>query len=313
MVKKVLLTVIALIIISAVAGTFYFKNLMKAPANLLQVKGSSASVSISWTKNEYSDRAAMLVPVRIGEIPDTLYMQFDIGAIRSVLYNRPLADLAQRYPDVVQADIPYLNSFDVQLDKFHLTYDSVKNINFGRPIEWNNKEAKIIIGTLGADFLERTKTILDFRHSTAFFFKEVPDSIRTMEKAKFEFKERRVLIPAVVDGDQKKLMWDTGASSYDLITSKDNFHELAANPKDVIVHETNQLDRKLKVYSAKSNKKMTIGNGELLLNSVTYVEGFPWYIHAAFYFSGMEGMIGNNLFRDKLIYLDAEYEEFLVF
>lgn len=310
MAKKILIALIAILTLSSFGGYFYFKNMFKAPPNLITVNGSSAEVDITWTKTENSDRAGMFVPVKIKGVPENLYMQFDMGAVYSLVYNKPLSDLAEKYN--IQANTNFIKSLDVELNEMTVHFDSIKNINYGMPIDWNDKEKMIIIGTLGADFLERVKSVLNFKESRISFYQATPEFVKNKDLHDFQFEERRIMIDMAMDGETKTLMWDTGASAYNLITSESNYHTLANKPLNEMVEDSNQKKRKLKVYTATSDKKFMLGDQSLDIKSVTYVDGFPWYIKAMYYFSPMEGMVGNNLFRDKVIYIDPENEKLLL-
>ena len=312
MVKKILLGLTVIIIISSVGGFFYFKNMMKAPPNLLKVSGETATVNITWEANDFSDRAAMLIPVQIKGISEELYMQFDLGAPFSLMYNGPLSALEQKYPKAISTNGRYLKSMRLNIAGTQFDYDSIRNIHYGDTVLWTNANEKIIIGTLGTDMLERVETLIDFKKSKVFFFKQAPDTLRNLKKEKFEFDDRRILFNVTMDGESKKFMWDTGSSAYELITSKSSFYKLALNPEESIIHNQNQLTRELKVYTSRTNKIIGFGSQTFELNSVTYVEGFPWYIEAAFYLTGMEGMIGNNLFRNQAIYIDARNRNFVL-
>lgn len=310
MAKKILIALITILTLSSFGGYFYFKNMFKAPPNLITVNGSSTEVDITWTNSENSDRAGMFVPVKIKGLPENLYMQFDMGAVYSLLYNKPLSDLAEKYN--IQANTNFIESFEVELNEMTVHFDSIKNINYGKPINWDDKEKKIIIGTLGADFLERVKSVINFKESKLSFYQTTPDLVNGKDLHDFQFEERRIMIDMALDGETKTLMWDTGASAYNLITSESNYNTLASKPLNEQVEDANQLKRKLKVYTAASDKKFILGDQSLDIKSVTYVDGFPWYIKVMYYFSPMEGMVGNNLFRDKSIYIDPANEKFLL-
>ena len=312
--KKILLILFVFLLISAIGGFFYFKNAFKPLKNLSHVSGKNSRVDLVWNKGKFSDREGLLLPIKLPYAKEIFYMQFDLGAVYSVTYNTTIQSIRKKYQLPENSEENYFKNFSLTIDKLNVNYDSIKNLDFGKSINWDDTISKKIIGTIGADFIENVKAIIDFKNSKAYFSLTVPDSLKNHPFAtKFEFKERKVLIPTTVNGEKKTLMWDTGASAYDLITSKDNWEQMALNKESIKPHDANQLKRKLKVYTAKSDEKLSIGNSNLNLNTVTYIEGFPWYVKLAMRFSGMEGMIGNNLFKEQTLFIDAENENIILF
>lgn len=204
-------------------------------------------------------------------------------------------------------------NFQFMLGEMTVVFDSIPLLNYGNSIKEKDGDQKIIIGTLGMDLLEKAKVLINFTDSKVSFFTSPPDSLKDIPKTAFKFKERRVLMEANIAGESKTLMWDTGASAYNLITSKGNFHRWRNSNEPVDKHESNQLTRKISVYTAPTALKIDIAGNDLKVGTVTYVEGFPWYVKAMFLLSGMEGMVGNNLFIKNTIYLDCEQEQMKIY
>lgn len=314
LIKKVIVGGLTLLLITSLGGLVYFRSAFKAPRNLSHVAGVDSSVGISWQPEDFSAREGLYIPVTLPYAEGIFYMQFDLGAVYSVLYNTSVQSIRRKNGLVDTSAENYVKDFSVKVGGMDVKFDSILNLDYGKELDFQDTVSLKVIGTLGADFAENVKMILDFKKNEANFFFTTPDSlINHPRKINFEFKERKVLLPAVVDGEEKLLMWDTGASAYDLITSKKNWLDMASNPDRATPHDANQLKRKLKVYTAQSSKKIVLGPSVLDLKTVTYVEGFPWYIELAMQFSGMEGMIGNALFADRVIYLDPKDGDFILF
>ena len=312
--KKIGIGFLLFLLISSIGGYFYFKDAFKAPKNLVHVSGESSEINLSWNKGKFSDREGLFIPVKLPYAKETYYMQFDLGAVYSVTYNTAIQSIRKKYDLPDNTEENYFKEFSLELGNLNLKYDSIKNLDFGKSIDWEDTVSKKIIGTIGADFIEKVKAIIDFKNSKAYFSLVTLDSLKNNPLAtSFEFKERKILIPSKINGISKKLMWDTGASAYDLITSKDNWEQMALNKESIKPHDANQLKRKLKVYTAKSDAQLSIGDSNLNLNTVTYIEGFPWYVELAMQFSGMEGMIGNNLFKNSKIFIDVKNEDLIIF
>ena len=61
----------------------------------------------------------------------------------------------------------------------------------------------------------------------------------------------------------------------------------------------------LTTYTAKTDNLIKIGSKNIPLNNVTYVEGFSQTQYSMMKFSGMTGMLGNQIFMNNSLYIDC--------
>lgn len=317
--KKVIkyISVVAAILItlSLIGGYVFFKESFKAPPNQLRISGHNSTVETLWTSSDVSDRAAMFIPVHINQIPDTFYMQFDLGAIYSLMYSDPIHSIIKQYPNTlnVKESQKATGAISINIGQMNIEADSLRLVNYGNPIDWSKPKMKVI-GTIGSDLVEKIFTGIDFKHSLLHLLVSPPDSLLNSPLSiPFEFKERRTMINASMNNEMYKFMWDTGASGYDLITSKSNWENMVEDPDSIKPHKANQMSRQLKVYTGPCKESFQLGHNKLAINSISYVEGFPWYIELMFKFSGMEGMIGNGSFRESMLFIDVRNEKIIMF
>ncbi|GAB3821650.1 hypothetical protein GCM10028895_24230 [Pontibacter rugosus] len=88
--RNICLSVLALLILSSAGGYLYFKRAFKAPLNQLVIQKGTYEVPFTWMvdtlKDKINPNAAMLLPVTIPGSSKTFYMQFDLGAPYSMVY-----------------------------------------------------------------------------------------------------------------------------------------------------------------------------------------------------------------------------------
>lgn len=307
--KKVSIGILGIFILLSISGYLYLKKAFQSPPNTCSIENISGKIPIYWEKNEFSQRNGMYLPVTFKGIPDTLWMQFDLGAIYTVLYGNTLDGLKEKYG--IEKDFGS-KQVSFQIGEMTASFKQIKVIDFGEKLGPDDSQKKIIIGTIGTDILEKTGVYIDFQNSELEFLDQKPIQLQNYQPIDFEFKERRILIPVKINQEDKQVMWDTGASGFDLITSKDKFQELKIPGSSVKEHKANQLKRPLSIYTAPSHSELIIGSIPIPITQVSYVEGFPWYVHLMFRISGIEGMIGNNLFAKNQLYLDCQKEELIL-
>ena len=311
-IKFSVLTLLCLIVLSSVGGYFYFKRQFKAPPNQLTITGTNTTVSIWWVGTAQSERGAMLLPVQLGSVADTFYMQLDFGAVNTMLYAPAIASIAEHNPKSVVPG-PWVKEVGLTVGKVQIWGDSVRSIDFGTPVEWDSDKPQII-GTLGADVLERCPMLVDFVEGTVHFLPQVPDSLHAHTNTiAFTMEERRVMVPVQLQGEERKMIWDTGSSAFQLLTNQRSWQKLAINPEDVEPTASNQRRRPLLVYTAACQETLRLGQTQLPLTQVTYIEGFPWYQTLLYRFSGMGGMLGNAIFAKRKVFLNANSGELVVF
>ena len=88
-VKKVLLTFLALLVLSGIGGYIFLRGSFQAPPNQLVLNKETATIPFSWQAIELDGSrepfGAMLLPVTIPGLERRFWMQFDLGAPYSLL------------------------------------------------------------------------------------------------------------------------------------------------------------------------------------------------------------------------------------
>src|SRR5258706_3406705 len=221
--KRIVIILITFLIVSSVSGYLYFDKKFSPPENYLILEGA-CDLPILWKASESSPISALLLPVKIKNIPSQFYMQLDFGSPVTAFYSRSLRSIEEKYPNEISysENLAELN-WDFQMGKMSISSNRFKILNYGEPADWDNLEAENIIGTIGTDLLEKRTTILNLRDNVCSFHESLPDSITRNGLSDFQSKKRRILLPAKIDGDDVSLLFDSGTSAYELITSKENW------------------------------------------------------------------------------------------
>jgi hypothetical protein len=318
--KKLLLIFLLLLITGSIGGYFFFKNSFKAPPNQLAINSTGSNIPFRWqadTINHVCDPyAALLLPVKVAGCERVFYMQFDLGAPYSLLYRNKVKAINQQFNNMreQQHDKTYkLMNCSFQVGTMPVTARQIKLLERkdSSGINWNDSTAIDVIGTLGADLIEHKVLIINYPGQWIFIGEKIPDSIATYTPlTPFVFKERRVLLPAVINNKKTELFFDTGSSAYELLTDQATFNELSKPGAPVEKYNVNSWDDTLTVYNKTAASTVSMAGAVLPLHQVTWMEGMSFIQRLLMRFSGMGGMTGNKLFINKTLVLDAKHQQF---
>jgi hypothetical protein len=317
--RNICLSILALLVLSSAGGYFYFKQQFKAPLNQLVLPKGEYSIPIRWladsTGSQPRPYAALLLPVTLPGCSRTFYMQFDLGAPYSLFYKGKLETIAQNFPEVQfkeREDSAYLLDFPFRLGGMGMKASEIKVINYGgTAVDWNDTTGIEIIGTIGADLIERKVLVLDYPQGVVVLIDEVPATLAAQAKfSNLTFDERRVVLGATINKQETKLLFDSGTSAFELLTDKATWSSLAKKNAPVRQYGVNSWGNTLQVHSVASEQEIAFGDTVVPLNHVHYIEGTTFVQQTLMRFTGMGGMVGNQLFLDKVIVLDTRNHRF---
>jgi hypothetical protein len=163
-----------------------------------------------------------------------------------------------------------------------------------------------ILGTLGADVIDGRALVLDFARRRFSLDAQLPDSLsRRATFLPLAFKNRRVLLTMRLQGKPRQFLYDTGASAFSLLTSHDEWSQLAQPGAPVRKANVKSFDRTLTSYTAATAATLQIDKTNLPLGTTTYMDGTSLTQNLMMRFAGMGGMLGNEAFGGRTVLLDV--------
>lgn len=296
-------------VLSGVGGYFYFERKFTPPENYLSVSGVSEGIPITWVARGNNAYSAILLPVQLNGTDKTFYMQLDFGSPVTFFYRNALISIQKRIPDKISMD-ETLNqvALGFYIKSIRVSSDAFRMLGYGTEFDFENIDTPNIIGTIGTDLLEKRIIVLDFKNSLGSFYDEMQETDFTS----FEFTKRKILLPAKIGDKKLKLMYDSGTSGYEWITSKDEWEKYRIQKGEIKTEKGNSWGNPLTVITSPASQSIQLGNTTLKLSEVTYIEGTSKIQNLLMKLSGMQGMIGNKLLLDHRIILDCRNEKFKV-
>lgn len=287
-----------------------------ARPNRLSLLQAAGSVDWQWAGADFGGvrepHSAILVPVKLPGIERLLYMQFDLGTPSTVFLMERVEALNERQAGLRMGkdedNQPVITEVRLQAGTLDLHLASARLISraAGTEPNWNDPEARIVIGTLGSDLLDGRVMVLDYARQRLEIAPQLPPRFAAVAPQPLVYKERRILLGAEMEGKAVQLMFDTGSSAFALLTSSSTWHRLATPGQPARQFPVKSWDKTLTAHVAPTEARISLGGQSLPLRQVSYIEGTGWKEALAMRLSPMGGMTGNKLFVDKVLVLDTQ-------
>jgi hypothetical protein len=274
--------------------------------------------------NHYYDKAYINIPVKVGNMPYQFDAQFDLGAFATILYGKAITNYIPLAPELKESGdtlrikgrkFPLLKNVTLHLDQVvfpNLTL--VKLPGFGKEIPVDSIQTKRVkhIGTIGVDLCANKVLIIDYPNQRISIIDSLPKSISVKASflpARFN-KDDRVMIPFKIGEKTEYLMFDTGSSTFPILT----FPKYAMRITDSEEAVTDSLGVSSwgvihQMYKKRMNKKMYLGNKRVSSEYVFYSDKAA-SSQKVFDDNGIFGFTGNVLFLDKILIIDFKNRKF---
>lgn len=262
---------------------------------------------------QWEPHAALLIPVKLPGCPKVFYMQFDTGARLSLLYTEKVNDIRAKYPKCLGPDSAsrVLNQQFSIANKSILAKEIVLRTQSGKGINWKNKKAVEVIGTLGMDLIENKVLVMNYPAKKLIIANAIPAGLNSRLKlTNFMLIGNSILLP--VELQQKKVMlyFDSGSSAYELLTNKATCLALSTPDAKPVTQQVRSMDKMLTAVIYPTRNSMTIASQKLPIKRATYMEGVSNSQVEQMMKMGMGGMTGNQLFINSILVIDTKAKQF---
>lgn len=325
MLKKIgyaFLILIIIFIVIAAFGVRQFNNSWFADRpNYLSYTSEAKPIDFRWAGGPIGDHVeahyAIVIPVKIKGLSNKFYFQFDTGSPTTFLYEKPLRSLQNLGVDmqeVQKADKAYIQQLDFDLGGSQIEAEMIEIMeNYGTPFKSHDSTNAIKLGTLGADFMDGRITLIDFKNKYLEFYTERPAWMKSLTGFKpFDFAGRRFMLPAIINEVSLELFYDSGASAFGLITSKNRYQDYTDENEPEIQYEGNRFGESLNIHHKRTDARLEIGNANLPLTRISYIDMYADFQRFMTPFTRIGGWMGNLPFTEKTLILDTKKEEFIV-
>lgn len=292
------------------------KNFNQVDLKNDRVYSSPIIWSLDTADNGDVKKNAMYLPINIQGVDQKLKMQFDLGSNTSIFYLKTIYALGQDNPEILK---------NLAFNKDRYSYlNAVITLNEGTilhsyriPILRNFGENTLspnlpVFGTLGYDIIGDNILIIDF----------VSDSISIVGKLTSEMEKMAifikdtdlekfpVILPFVIGNKKVRLLYDTGSSSFQILTGTKRVKKISKNGELVLADSAYSWGDKIYFYRAKVPKqKENLFLGPYDLGQVDII-GTDKLNPLSLSGKYLYGILGNEIFNNAILIIDRKNNRF---
>jgi hypothetical protein len=282
------------------------------------IAGTSTHLTYSpiyWQKNTLREmtieKSSFLVPVKIKGIQEGLFMQFDLGISRTMLYGNTLSAFCKKYPELQKdtvnkgnyivfnnAKISVSDSIILSADNLYVKKD------FGQS---RIDTSVVIIGSFGYDIIGDNYLILDFKSNRYAISENIPLEMESKASYvdKVDLNSFPIILPFKFGKKKIRLFYDTGSSMFPIVTGTNRLKKISMHRKIKEVHSVSSWGKEIPVYRPIETKSK-IGN--LIIGNIDLgkpeVYGLKTMNKLRFLGSYLYGITGNVIFNDKILIIN---------
>lgn len=313
---------ILLVLIGGVVGIRYFNNLwFKERVDYLKISTDFKPVKFEWTESNYGDyvenKDAINIPAKINGIRHNLVFQFDTGDPTTRIYRNSFESLKKMGLELFQTkkgEKEYIEALNIVLGESQTNLEMILiDDNGGEAFNSKDTISDIRIGTIGADFINKYITEIDFKNQQIQFYKERETWMTVISSfTSFDFVGRRFMLPCEIDEKKIELFYDSGSSAFGLITTKNRYLDYSKNDSKEITYNTNMHGDPIPVRHKSTEEMMKMGGLNLNLKRVSYVDMYSDFQGFISPFTRIGGWLGNKPFINCSLIFDIEKEAFVI-
>lgn len=271
---------------------------------------------------KYFDKLAINIPVSINGLPHKFNMQFDLGAVTTVIYGNSIAKYLDKY-SWFNNKIDSTKSFIINGQKNSMFKNvglSLGNVSFGErnigyfkdygepiPTDSIYTSTEKHIGTIAPDLFKDKYLIIDYPNKRICVTKNLPRKLAKVDFQACSITRGRITIPLTINGKVENLMFDSGSSMFSLITSEENANQISVN-NIVDSLSGNSWGDNITVYGKKITSEVKFGKTILQASNVYYFKNEM--IAEFFKQQNIWGITGNAYFLNKMVIIDYKNSRF---
>ncbi|MGL6127236.1 hypothetical protein [Chryseobacterium artocarpi] len=284
------------------------KTIISSILIALCVTVNAQTIHFKWEKdsigNKLIENIAMSVPFTIEN--KTYPFQFDLGANHTLIYDKCFenTELLKAKKIDSSSDAAGHKIFSIENQTFNINEYVVKNYKLQGILNFDQGE---VCGVVGADIFQNKYLVIDFPNKKMTVSNTLDKKLQS--KADFvpiQIKNNKPVLPLKVGDKMYNFQYDSGASIFSMVTYKQNFADLIHQSKFREELNIRNFNNPLVVKAVEISKSIQIGNKKLKTNELWYTDEDYFSLKQ----DGIDGIIGNVFFMDKIIIIDFVNKRF---
>lgn len=288
-----------------------------------------AWINFSWksgvSNGKLLEKSAMIIPMRINDIPYAFDAQFDLGAVSTMIYGNTFAPYLAQDPALqkqINSDktvmiegktYPYFEGISIYLDKVEFPNQSVALFkDFGDVMTADSIDTPTTkhIGTVAADFFNTKILVIDYVNQRLCSIEELPaEWTENIDLVDIEYIEGNnwIILPLQVGDNVHKVVFDTGSSLFPLVSSASKIAQISDVSKfaDSMIVSSWGVEETVYGYTPEVN--ISLGGNKFAPLPVYTSQGLDDETLDA---AGFWGIVGNRYFLNNVIVIDYKNKKF---
>ena len=282
-------------------------------------KPSLVWIPFNWESDtisgKYVEKAYLYVPVNIEDLPHDFTMQLDLGTYPSSFYGNSIDVYLEEYPSLAE-NLDSTGMFhNVNLQMGAVEFKGIDVLyykGFGEEIPKDSLHSKTPkhIGTITYDMFRDKFLVIDYKSCRFAVSDGLPAEYADLPTEEFELVGGIMKLPFRINGEDCKLMFDTGSSPFQLVTTKERALEISDS---VIVDSLSGplwWGQEMTINGLEVNKPVEFGGRVLEDSRVYYVEDELW--DGIYKNLDVWGIAGNAYFFDNIVVIDYKNKLFRI-
>jgi hypothetical protein len=312
---------LVLIIFSAVKLRQFRNTWFKDKPNYLSFTSVDNRYTFEWAGDSlgkyYEPYIAMVFPTKFEDVANKFTFQFDTGAPTSTIRGNVLQSLIDYGLDIEIVRVEgqrFVKEIDITLGDNRTTLRMLRiSENYGAKANLKETDQDLNLGTIGSDFIDQHISLIDFKQQFMQITKERAQWMSDLPPFyDFDFEGRRLMLPCKIGKKNLKLFYDSGSSSFGLITTKNRFNRYTSKDEPVIQLDANRRGSAIPIVHKLSDQAIEIGGQNISLRRVSYVDMYAKFQRLITPFTRIGGWMGNLPFLDHAMIIDTKTEQFYV-
>jgi hypothetical protein len=288
------------------------------------ISGTNTDLTYSpiyWQKNTLGkmiiEKSSFLVPVKIKGIEEGLFMQFDLGIPRTMLYGNTLSAFCKKYPELQRDTVNNENHIVYNNAKISITDSillSADKLYVKKDFGQNRVDTSIvIIGSFGYDIIGDNYLILDFKSNRYAISENIPLEMESKASYidKVDLNKFPIILPFKFGKKKIRLFYDTGSSLFPILTGTNRLKKISKHRKIKEVDSVSSWGKEIPVFRPIETKSkignLVIGNIDL---GKPEVYGLKTMNKLRFLGRYLYGITGNVIFNDKILIINRGKNRF---
>lgn len=282
-------------------------------------KQSLEWISFNWEgdtiSGKYIEKAFIYVPVTVNDFPFDFTMQLDLGTEKSVFYGNTIDPYLKEYASLANKldSTEIFSNVSLQMGTVKFNGADIGYLrHFGEEISKDSIHSKTSkhIGTIAPDMFRDKILVIDYKLCRFAVSDSLPAEYKSLPANEFELENGIMKLPFRMNGKEEKLMFDTGSSPFQLVTTKERALEIS----DSIVIDSLSgplwWGMEVSFYGFKVNKSVEFRGKISESSTVYYVKDELW--DGIYKSLDVWGITGNAYFFDNTVIIDYKNKLFRV-